>query len=56
MKMTRLMMNVHEVSVRAGPLDGTNPFGVIFDGSEFHSIDASSSNIFAASSISIDKR
>ena len=40
--------------MRAGPCDGTSPFGVPFDGSEFNPIYASSgSDIFTALSFSL---
>ena len=41
-KMTRSMMNGHEVLVRAGHFDGTSSCGVGSDGSEFKPIDDSS--------------
>ena len=53
MKMTRSMMN-GQVLVRACHFDGTSPFGVGLDGSEFNPIDDSSgSDIFTALSFSL---
>ena len=53
-KLTRSMMNGHEVLVRACHNDGTSTCGVGFDGSEFKPIDDSSgSDIFVALSFSL---
>ena len=49
-----MMMNGDEVFVIAGPLDGTSPFVVSFEGSKFSSIDTSNdSDSFADPSFSL---